>query len=580
MILPVQILTTLLPLFTGGSTHNGPSQQPPPPGMVTITGGNTEIGNDRKVIQDLVSSGGNAERFVQALDSETPGHKIDVKSFFLMITEVTNEQYLEYVRATGIRPPQHWGKAAVDKARMEFLSDRANKGTAWDPERWWDKNWEGVEYTVAPDDLLRPVMFVNHADAKGYCEWLGMRLPTEEELQRAVRGSGKDFYPWGSEWPEGNYANTSEFRQDNAVLPVGIFPEGVSKEGVYDLVGNAWEWTNSPYLPYPGFKPGKYKGTTRKKLEPKPQWNGDDRVAFGGSYQNPAIAARCTTRRNTARFQRTTGLGFRAVGTMKPGFDLAERVYRLQIRSSPARSEGARTDSNLATVLENWNSKLTAYDKAAATKDTRQDHYKNYVVPDAYRVITDYQHIAFVPVERIDEANAGTWKKSTIQQGPAMLGFLSTTEEWINPALPPGTYIVSYRAKGDPEKPRSAEDDGEEELFEEDDTLDENGIPKWMAQIDPKQHNLLFFEAKTGELTSHMEIRTEPKQGKPQGSNWSITQVKVEYKDEKGKRAFRNEDRLMLTAEIPHRLRGKVVTLEMVAKVNPSTLRQSWRGMK
>ena len=580
MILAIPILTLLLPLSSGAPAPVSPSAQDAPPGMVTIKGGRTEVGNDRKVIQGLVSSGAEGERYVRSLDSETPGHTVAVKSYYLMITEVTNEQYLEYVQATGVRPPQHWGSAAVDEARLAFLNDIANKGMAWDPERWWDRNWEGAKYAIAPDDLLRPVMFVNHTDSRGYCEWLGMRLPSEEELQRAVRGSGKDFYPWGQEWIEGSYANTSEFRQDNAVLPVGIFPEGKSKEGVYDLAGNAWEWTSSPYLPYPGFKPGKYKGASKKKLEPKPQWNGDDRVAFGGSYQNSAIAARCTTRRNTARFQRTTGLGFRAVGTVKPGFDLAERVYRNKIRSSPARTEGSKTDSNLAVILEYWDSKTSAYDKAAATKGKRQEHYQNYAVPDTYRVINRYEHIAFVPVERIEEANAGTWNKATVQQGPAMLGFLSTTEELVNPALPPGTYIVSYRAKGEPVKPRAATEDGEEELLEEDETLDESGIPSWMAKIDPSANNLLFFESKTGELTASLPIRDEPEQGKPKGSSWSIAQVKIKYKDEEGKPAIRDEERLLLTAEIPHRLRGKVVTIKVLFQAQPATLRRTWRGMK
>lgn len=580
MMLFAPILTILAPAFPLPLTPVGPLVQDAPPGMVTIKGGRTEIGNDRKVIQDLVSSGATAERFVRALDSETPGHRVNINDFYLMITEVTNEQYAEYIRATGVRPPQHWGNTTVDKARVAFLGDPTNRGTAWDPERWWDKNWEGAEWAIEPSDLLRPVMFVNHGDAKSYCEWLGMRLPTEQELQRAVRGSGKDFYPWGNDWPAETHANTSEFRADNAVLPVGIFPVGKTKDGVYDLAGNAWEWTNSPYLPYPGFKPGKYKGSGRSKLEPKPQWNGDDRVAFGGSYQNAAIAARCTTRRNTARFQRTTGLGFRSVGSVRPGLDLAERIYRLQIRSSPARTEGTKTDSNLAVVLEHWASKSTAYDKAAAIKGKRQAHYQTYAVPDSYRVITGYEHIAFVPVERIEEANAGTWRKATIQKGPAMLGFLSTTEELVNPALPPGTYIVSYRAKGDPEKPRKSSDDEDEEEITEDDTVDEDGIPKWMAKIDPSKHNLLFFEAKTGELVSSIVIPKEPKQGKPEGSHWSITQVKVEYKDAKGKRAFKDEDRLLLTAEIPHRLRGKVVTVEMIVEAKPATMSRTWRGLK
>lgn len=557
--------------------------QDTPPGLVLIDGGRSEVGNDRKVIEGMLESNPRAEGFIRALDAETPGHTVSVEDYYIGATEVTNEQYAEYIKATGEAPPYHWGAKATEEARVAFFQDRSNKGKTFDPAKWWEDNWQEHAWEIDPDDLLRPVIFINYQEAVNYCVWAGLRLPNEAEFQRAVRGKGKDFYPWGMEWKD-NACSTAEFKADNAVLLAGMFPDGATKNGIHDLAGNVWEWTSDPYSPYPGFKPGKYK-VGKERLEPQPTWNADWRVAVGGSYQNDRIAARCTTRRGTDRYQRTSGIGFRAAASLVPGKDLCERLYEREVRNSRARSIGTEFNTSTVFAMDRWQAKATAFTGIQNAKLKRRGHYSKYAVPSTYGVIERYEYLVFSPVAQIEEANVGTWKKGTVKNGPATLGFLATSEPISSPALAAGTYLVAFRAAGKPEAPKDdAEAEGEgdgaaDKLVVRQD--DDEGLPVWMAQIDPMEDNLLFFEAKSGELTASLPIRKAPEIVKSQGAGWRKDSEKVEIKDADGKRAFEQQPRLTLRAEVPHRLRGKVLAFELMTTVEPGLMdRAGWRGLK
>lgn len=555
--------------------------QDTPPGLVLIDGGRSEVGNDRKVIEGMLESNPRAEGFIRALDAETPGHTVSVEDYYIGATEVTNEQYAEYIKATGEAPPYHWGAKATEEARVAFFQDRSNKGKTFDPAKWWEDNWQEHAWEIDPDDLLRPVIFINYQEAVNYCVWAGLRLPNEAEFQRAVRGKGKDFYPWGMEWKD-NACSTAEFKADNAVLLAGMFPDGATKNGIHDLAGNVWEWTSDPYSPYPGFKPGKYK-VGKERLEPQPTWNADWRVAVGGSYQNDRIAARCTTRRGTDRYQRTSGIGFRAAASLVPGKDLCERLYEREVRNSRARSIGTEFNTSTVFAMDRWQAKATAFTGIQSAKLKRRGHYSKYEVPSTYGVIERYEYLVFSPVAQIEEANVGTWKKGTVKNGPATLGFLATSEPISSPALAAGTYLVAFRAAGKPEAPKDdaeAEGDGAADklVIRQD---DDEGLPVWMAQIDPMEDNLLFFEAKSGELTASLPVRKAPEIVKSQGAGWRKDSEKVEIKDADGKRAFEQQPRLTLRAEVPHRLRGKVLAFELMTTVEPGLMdRAGWRGLK
>ena len=96
-----------------------------------------------------------------------------------------------------------------------------------------------------------PVTGVQYAEAASYCAWrypAGGRLPTADEWEAAARGPEGRNYPWGNNW-DPSAANTSGTRATGPA-PVGSYPRGKTPQDVYDLVGNVWEWTSSPYRQY------------------------------------------------------------------------------------------------------------------------------------------------------------------------------------------------------------------------------------------------------------------------------------------------------------------------------------------
>lgn len=172
---------------------------------------------------------------------ERPAHKVTLKPFFIDVDEVTNEDYMKFIRATGRTPPKDIIKL---KPRL-------------------------------------PVVEVTWDDATAYARWAGKRLPTEEEWEFAARGTDERRYPWGNDWKEG-MANTATSGM-NIWAEVGTYP-GKSPFGLFDMSGNVWEWTASQLKPYPG-----------GSLSNKP--TSDLRVIRGGAYDSDQNTATTTYRR-------------------------------------------------------------------------------------------------------------------------------------------------------------------------------------------------------------------------------------------------------------------------------------------
>lgn len=203
----------------------------PPAGMVYVPGGEFMMGRDDDD------------------EYERPAHKVTVKPFFIDIYEVTNEEYMKFVRETDWLPPTTW----------------ANEN-------------------YSPGAGRKPVTGVTWDDASAYAKWAGKRLPTEEEWEFAARGTEGRRYAWGNEWRKG-LANANG--ESTGIVEVGTFA-GASAFGVYDMIGNAWEWTASRLSAYP-----------RGRLPESPP--ADAKVIRGGNFKSSIKEATTTYRMGLLR---------------------------------------------------------------------------------------------------------------------------------------------------------------------------------------------------------------------------------------------------------------------------------------
>jgi ergothioneine biosynthesis protein EgtB len=182
-----------------------------------------------------------------AWDNESPGLSAQVDTFAVERHNVTNERFLEFVEAGGYRQdrwwtPEDWQWVSAERVEHPLFWERQG-------DRWW---WRGM-FELIPLPLSWPV-YVSMAEASAFARWHGARLPSEAEFQRAAYGSpeGERQYPWGSEEPS---PHTGVFDFDGwDPQPAGSHAAGKSAWGIDDLVGNGWEWTSTPFAPFPGFR--------------------------------------------------------------------------------------------------------------------------------------------------------------------------------------------------------------------------------------------------------------------------------------------------------------------------------------
>lgn len=110
----------------------------------------------------------------------------------------------------------------------------------------WTKNWEPTE-TYQEGQDSHPVTRATWHEARLFCTWVGGRLPTEKEWEKAARGTDGRKYPWGDDENVSEYCNWKLEGRVGQITPVDAFPKGVSPYGVWDMCGNVWQWTCSEY---------------------------------------------------------------------------------------------------------------------------------------------------------------------------------------------------------------------------------------------------------------------------------------------------------------------------------------------
>lgn len=205
-----------------------PLRPPPPPEMAYVPGGEFFMGSDA------------GDRFSR------PAHSVTVAPFLIDLTEVTNEAYFGFLKATSHDPPANWDTGTYPEGKGRF-----------------------------------PVTGVSWYDAAEFAAWMGKRLPTEAEWEFAARGTDGRIYPWGSDW-DPKLANADS--SSGGIRSVG--EGGRSPFGLFDMSGNAWEWTSSDARSFPGGKEFPWS-RLRLKIIRGGNWQSDSKTAtavFRGYY--------------------------------------------------------------------------------------------------------------------------------------------------------------------------------------------------------------------------------------------------------------------------------------------------------
>jgi ergothioneine biosynthesis protein EgtB len=178
-----------------------------------------------------------------------------VKAFAIDKYPVTNGAYLAFVENGGYSDSSLWSE---DGWKWIQSTKRTH------PQFWidGDKGWQ-FRGMFGPEPLLMSApVWVSFVEAEAFARWKGGRLPTEAEYHRAAFGTAdgdERSYPWGFALPRSAYGDFGDLRFTPS--PVGSHPDGASAFGVEDLMGGGWEWTCTPFAPFPGFEPhSTYKG--------------------------------------------------------------------------------------------------------------------------------------------------------------------------------------------------------------------------------------------------------------------------------------------------------------------------------
>lgn len=314
--------------LTDTTATDSPLRTPPAPGMAWVPSATFQMGSDVHYRE------------------EAPAHLVTVTGFWIDCFQVTNDDYARFVADTGyvtvaerpLDPADLLGAPAENLVPGSLMFTRTagpvdlrhtNQWWTWTPGACWRRphgpgsRLEGREQ--------QPVVHVAYEDAAAYASWAGKQLPTEAEWECAARGGidGAE-YAWGDvQLPGGEYRGNwwqGRFPFENAasdgfedLAPVGSFsPNGF---GLYEMTGNAWEWTSDPYANrHPGdpdepccVSQVPREGSVASGYDPgQPQFPIPRKVIKGGSYL--CADSYCKRYRPAARRPQTVDAGMSHIG--------------------------------------------------------------------------------------------------------------------------------------------------------------------------------------------------------------------------------------------------------------------------
>lgn len=224
--------------------YSGGNSQPPNRHMVTIPRGTATLGQSRKQSRNF------------GWDNEFEERQEPVPAFAIDAFPVTNGEYMKFVHAGGYESEEYWKLEDWAWRREQRLEHphfwrKPLRARAVDPGTQWGYR---AMFREIPLPLSWPV-YVCHAEASAFAKWAKKKLPAESQWHRAAYGTpeGRErMHPWGDESPDATRGNFHHEKWD--AVPVNAHSAGASAFGVFDLLGNGWEWTSSKFAPLPGFE--------------------------------------------------------------------------------------------------------------------------------------------------------------------------------------------------------------------------------------------------------------------------------------------------------------------------------------
>jgi formylglycine-generating enzyme required for sulfatase activity len=267
--------------FINPVTGPDPTSTASGPAPATAVSGNLpaeEIVDAQGISMRLIPAGNFIAGSNSGYENERPAHRVYLDDFYIDKYEVTNALYKACVSEGACQPPDRTSSLTRDN---------------------YYGNYEFDNY---------PVVYVSWEDARFYCQWRGMDLPTEAQWEKAARGTEGWVYPWG-DTIDPDHANYNEYVGDT--MEVGSYELGKSPYGVYDMAGNVWEWVadwyqENYYLEAPLDNPA---GPA----------TGEYHVLRGGSWHDdPTIVTTSNRGWNQVELFYNTDFGFRCAGRGTP----------------------------------------------------------------------------------------------------------------------------------------------------------------------------------------------------------------------------------------------------------------------
>ena len=272
-------------------------------GMAEIEGGLMWLGyaerGSSRGSSPTVKEGQSGDEF--AFDNEKPEHQVFMKDFAIDKAPVSNGDFLAFIQNGGYKNFRWWFSEGWETVNREHW----HAPLYWEIHdgQWLIRDFDGLR--PVSERLDEPVCHVSFFEASAYAKWLGKRLPTEAEWEKAAcydSNGVKHLFPWGEQIPRAEQGNLFE-NGHWSPAPVGSYPQGVNPYGCHQLIGDVWEWTTSDYVPYPGFK--------SEFDEYNDKWFVNQKVLRGGSFATPQLHIRSTYRNFFHAHERWMTSGFR-----------------------------------------------------------------------------------------------------------------------------------------------------------------------------------------------------------------------------------------------------------------------------